>query len=103
LASPKEKGEANDIDWGDIFTRLLVHTNISYEDIGERTLPQITAIFKNLPKHIVVSNPFGLFGSVPAETTSETLENSFVSSESPKNLKLSQITGFCNQFNSIGK
>jgi len=96
LASPKEVGEAEDTepDWGEVFTELICHTSMGYEEICERTIPQIEVIHKNLGKHIEIKMGFpGLFGigSVDSDTTSAGFAN--------KPPKLSEIMSFADAFN----
>jgi protein gp37 len=52
LLPPDRQKEKKPADWGEVFTTLLCHTNMNYEEIGERTLPQIIAIVERLEKHI---------------------------------------------------
>lgn len=47
----KEEGE-DGLDWGEVYTELLCQTSMSYDEIGERTIPQITAILKSKGKYI---------------------------------------------------
>jgi len=46
----------------------LVHTGLSYEEIGERTLPQIIAIMERLEKHT------GLEIGIPVKTEEKPAE-----------------------------
>lgn len=41
-------------DWGEIFTEIVCHTNISYSEIGEMTIPALEAIMRRLGLHIDV-------------------------------------------------
>jgi hypothetical protein len=41
-------------DWGEIFTEIVCHTNISYSEIGEMTIPALEAIMRRLGLHINV-------------------------------------------------
>lgn len=50
MLPPGEKSEPT--DWGEAFTTLLCHTNLSYEEICRRTIPQLEAILSRLNKHI---------------------------------------------------
>ncbi len=56
----KEEGE-DGLDWGEVYTELLCQTSMSYDEIGERTIPQITAILKSKGKFIA-SGLLGLSG-----------------------------------------
>ncbi len=47
----KEEGE-DGLDWGEVYTELLCQTSMSYDEIGERTIPQITAILQSKGKYI---------------------------------------------------
>ena len=49
---PPDERKDKPPDWGEVFTTLLCHTNLTYEEIPKRTLPQITAILTRLGKHI---------------------------------------------------
>lgn len=44
--------ESDPPDWGEVFTCLLCHTNMRYEEIPRRTIPQIEAILGRLGKHM---------------------------------------------------
>ena len=51
----KKDDEENDeegLDWGEVYTELLCQTSMGYDEIGERTIPQITAILKSKGKFI---------------------------------------------------
>lgn len=52
----KEEGE-DGLDWGEVYTELLYQTSMSYDEIGERTIPQITAILKSKGKYIASGLP----------------------------------------------
>ena len=47
----KEEGDEG-LDWGEVYTELLCQTSMSYDEIGERTIPQITAILRSKGKYI---------------------------------------------------
>ena len=61
----KEEGE-DGLDWGEVYTELIAHTSLNYDQIGERTIPQIRAIRINLPKQ-VASKTFGFTGGGETE------------------------------------
>lgn len=44
--------EKEESDWGEVFTMLICHTNMSYEEIPKRTIPQLEAIYQRLGKHM---------------------------------------------------
>lgn len=56
----KEEGE-DGLDWGEVYTELLCQTSLGYDEIGERTIPQIAAILKSKGKFIA-SGLLGLTG-----------------------------------------
>lgn len=84
-----------DPDWSEIYTDLLCHTSMHYDEIRERSLPQIEAIRKNLGKNIAlkVGMP-GMFG-VSLDVSSTPPENT------GKPPKLSEFMDFANAFNGI--
>lgn len=47
----KEEGDEG-LDWGEVYTELLCQTSMGYDEIGERTIPQITAILQSKGKYI---------------------------------------------------
>lgn len=73
-------------DWGVIFTRLL-NAGLRYDEIPERTFPQIKAIIGEWANIITLRVPFSLFGnplsgvndSNNEETTQEDVEEFFSS------------------------
>lgn len=69
MASRSGSGDEakNETDWADIYTTLLTHTSMSYEDIGKRSIPQLEAIMARLGKHISlkIGIPFGTGGHTP--------------------------------------
>lgn len=56
-----QSGNEEPTDWGEIYTILLSHTNLTYEQIGKRTIRQLNAILDRLPKHLSIKMglPFG--------------------------------------------
>jgi len=82
-------------DWAEVYTDLLCHTSIPYEEIANRTIPQIDAIRSKLGKNIAIKIGMpGIFGGAldkPPPTSSPT----------GKPPKLSEFAAFCNAFNSI--
>jgi hypothetical protein len=68
LAHPKNKKEmGEEPDWAEIYTTLLAHTNLSYDEIGKRTIKQINAILSRLGKHINIKVGLPLFGTEEEE------------------------------------
>jgi len=53
------------LDWGEVYTELVCHTSMDFDQISERTIPQIRAIRLNLPKQMI-TNTFGF--SIGGET-----------------------------------
>jgi len=41
-------------DWGEIFTEIVCHTNISYSEIGDMTMLALEAIMTRLGLHVDV-------------------------------------------------
>lgn len=39
-------------DWGEVFTLLISHTNMTYDEIGNRTIPQLEAVLGRIGRHI---------------------------------------------------
>ena len=62
----KEEGE-DGLDWGEVYTELLCQTSLGYDEIGERTIPQIAAILKSKGKYIA-SGLLGLTGGESEES-----------------------------------
>lgn len=97
MAPPDKKdgAEPPKPDFAEVYTDLLCHTSLSYEEIGERTIPQIDAIRVRLGKNIAlkvgIPNIFGGASNPtpPPEYTGE-------------RPKLSQFVEFANAFNGIG-
>lgn len=84
--------EANDMEpnWADVFATFLSHTSMSYDEITERTIPQLEAIMAELGKHINLKRGI-------------TWETGIVSSSQPKGKKgkapkLSELAAFCGNF-----
>jgi hypothetical protein len=66
-----------------MFTQILAHTSMSYEEILERTIPQISAILEHLPKHLAIKS------GLPISTEVDT---------KPQTPTLQDLTAFCNLF-----
>ena len=81
-------------DWAEIYTDLLCHTNLSYEEIGSRTIPQIDAIRNRLGKNIAIKIGIpGIFGGAL-----DTVPSSHTPDKPPK---LSEFMAFANAFDGI--
>lgn len=61
-----EKEQNTPADWGEVYTILLAHTSLSYDEIGKRTIPQVEAVMANLGRHVglKVGVPVGEGGGV---------------------------------------
>lgn len=72
IASPDTENPdvstSGEADWEEAYTTLLAHTSLSYEEIGNRTIPQIEAIMTHLGKHISlkIGVPGGFAGGTPS-------------------------------------
>lgn len=90
-ADKKGGAETPKPDWAEIYSDLLCHTSLSYEEIGKRTIPQIDAIRSKLGKNIAIKiGTPGLFGGALDATPP---------SPTGKPPKLSQFMAFANAFN----
>lgn len=79
-------------DWGVVYTRLL-NAGLRYDEIPERTFPQIKAILGEWANIISLRVPFGLFGSVSDNTVPE--------QPADKPPKVSQFAAFASMFDAI--
>jgi len=56
LLPPGEKKDNKDdkegLDWGGVYVKLICQTSMGYDEIGERTIPQIKAILKDMDMFI---------------------------------------------------
>ena len=85
--------ENTEPDWSEIYTDLLCHTSMHYDEISERTLPQIESIRKNLGKNIAIKIGMpGMFGG--------STDNSNAS-PTGKASKISDFMNIANAFNGI--
>lgn|GEM_PF-1156847 len=79
-------------DWGKIYSRVLYHTGMAYEEISRRTIPQIRAILdgaeENIPIKLGFPNMFNVSTLSPTESANE-----------PP--KLSQFAAFANAFDTL--
>lgn len=86
-------------DWAEVVTTLLCHTSMGYEEILDRTLPQIEHIMSHMDKHIDLGG-FGI--AMGGEVSSDTPMPEKPPSEG-KTPKLSELAAFCGQFRGVGK
>ena len=99
MASSDAKDEAEKPptpDWAEIYTDLLCHTSLSYEEISERTIPQIDAVRSKLGKNIAIKIGIpGIFGGAldTVPTSSPTHPD--------KPPKLSEFMAFASAFDGI--
>lgn len=93
----KDVGKEDDApppDWGKIYSSVLYHTGMCYEEIARRTIPQIIAILDGAEENISIKMGIpNIFGS-PA--LSPTTSGGMKTNEPPK---LSQFMNFANAFN----
>lgn len=75
-------------DWGKIYSRVLYHTGMHYEEIERRTVPQITAILDGAGENISIK-----LGLPTGDSQSPTTAN-----EPPK---VSQFAAMANMFSGI--
>lgn len=79
-------------DWGKIYSRVLYHTGMAYEEIARRTIPQLMAILdgaeENISIKMGVPNIFG--GVTPSSAT--------IIDEPPK---VSQFAAIANMFSGL--
>ncbi len=99
MASSDEKGEAEKTtppDWAEIYADFLCHTSLSYEEIGERTIPQIDAVRSKLGKNIGLKIGIpGIFGGALDTAPPSTAP------ASDKPPKLSEFMAFASAFDGI--
>lgn len=48
------KDDSTPSDWGEIYSRVLYHTGMAYEEISRRTIPQIIAILDGAEENIAI-------------------------------------------------
>ena len=93
-ADKKDGAETSKPDWSEIYTDIICHTSMHYEEIAERTIPQIEAIRSKLGKNISLKIGMpGLFGGA--------LDNPAPSPTTDKPPKLSEFMSFANAFNGV--
>lgn len=97
MASSDAKDEAEKPpppNWGKIYARLLYHTGMGYEEIAERTIPQIMAILDEAGENISLKIGIpGIFGGALDTTSSPTPPD--------KPPKLSEFMAFASAFDGI--
>lgn len=80
-------------DWGKIYSRVLYHTGMSYEEISRRTIPQIMAILDGAEENISIKMGMpSIFGGTSTLPTTE------LADEAPK---LSQFASLAGMFSGI--
>lgn len=98
MASSDAKDEAEKPpppNWGKIYARLLYHTGMGYEEIAERTIPQIMAILDEAGENISLKIGIpGIFGGALDTTSSP-------STTPDKPPKLSEFMAFASAFDGI--
>ena len=81
-------------DWGKVFSKLLCHTSLTYEDILNRTKPQLDAILSDLPENLSLKIGIpGIFGGA--------LDKTEPAKKTNKPPKLSEFMAFANAYNGI--
>ena len=87
------KDDSKPPDWGKIYSRVLYHTGMGYEEIARRTIPQIMAILDGAEENISLKIGMpNMFGGVPSTGNVQTP----MATEPPK---LSQFMNLANAFN----
>ena len=91
-----EEAENKDPDWGEIFTTIVSHTSITYEEILRRTIPQIEAVLDKLDRHIEIKigMPAMGVGGASVERTESVPHG--LADKAPK---ISDFMMFANEFN----
>lgn len=100
MADEKSRGGVEPVEgagqhpdcWAEAFTTLLSHTNISYEEICDRTIPQIEAILTRLDRHISLRTGVPFYGS-----STET------GAGDDKPPKLHELSSFCDAFSVMSR
>jgi len=87
-----DKQKKENADWGEVFTTLICHTSMRYEEIGERTIPQLETILARLNKHI------SLKIGIPIKEETSTRE---VAREATREHTVDEALAFCALFNGI--
>lgn len=64
-------------NWGEIYSRVLYHTGMAYEEIERRTIPQIMAILDGAEENISIKMGIpSMFGATPTFYPTTTEESS---------------------------
>lgn len=64
-------------DWGKIYSRVLYHTGMAYEEISRRTIPQVMAILDGAEENISIKLGLpNMLGGVSADGKNEEEESS---------------------------
>jgi hypothetical protein len=80
-------------NWAKIYSQLVCHTSIRYEEISNRTIPQIEAILAELPENISIKI------GMPSGILAGTIETPEPTQNTGKPPKLSEFMNFANAFN----
>lgn len=74
MAPSNGEGDGNESspppNWGEIYSRVLYHTGMAYEEIARRTIPQIMAILDGAEENISIKMGMpNIFGTSDVPTT----------------------------------
>ncbi len=87
------KNDNKPTDWGQIYSRVLYHTGMAYEEISRRTIPQILEILGEAEENIQIKMGVpNLFGTSQSTITPQNAD------EPPK---VSQFAAMANMFSGI--
>lgn len=90
-----DKDEEFPPDWAEAYTTLISHTSMHYDEIGERTIPQLEAILGKLNKHICLKM------GIPWETKDAGVAIPQAKAKKGKAPKLSELAAFCGSFRGV--
>lgn len=91
--APSSEEKSAPPDWGKIYSRVLYHTGMAYEEISRRTIPQIMAILDGAEENIPIR--LGLPNTLDAKN----VQGQEVNQNPSKTPTLSQFMNFANAFN----
>lgn len=95
LADKTDREGEPDIDWCEVYTILIAHTNMSYEEVSNRTIPVLNGILTALKKHIEIKVGIpGMFGGLSTHT--DDVESPKPTGKVPK---ISEFLAFASGFN----
>ena len=77
-------------DWGKVYCRVLYHTSLGYEEIEERTIPQIMAILEGAGENISIHMGLPFSSGFTAEEVPQEVSNE---------TRLAQIDQYMKMFN----